>query len=138
MKNKGEEIRQAVGDALKRCRQARGADRGEIVTQLNELIGLPLKDQHGNVVKRAITVAALNDLTRTEQAGRSTSFPSEWVAAFCEVTGDDELARLILPERFQRILAVGELVVKSHSTLARALAGLEKLAKPPARVARRG
>jgi hypothetical protein len=58
---------------------------------------------------------------------RGKRFPAYFVTALCEALRDDELARSLLPERLQKVLAVGELAIKSHGTLARALSELEKI-----------
>jgi hypothetical protein len=133
MGSKAEDVRRALGEAIKRCHQRKGIDRKGIVTELNARLNLPSRDYSGGLIKREITVAMLNELTRSPQPGRGASLPAEWVAELCDVLGDYGLALLLLPERLQKVLAVGELAIKSHGTLARALAELEKITEPPTR-----
>jgi hypothetical protein len=132
MQNKGEEVSRALAEAIKRCHQTRGMGRLQIATELNTRLGLPWAYRDGGIIRREVTVADLNELTRTQQPGRGASLPAEWVAELCEVLGDDELALLLFPERLRKVLAVGELAIKSHGALARALVELEKITEPTA------
>lgn len=103
-----------------------GKTHGELAAALTSFLGL---DDASAIQKYNI-----DEFCRISPPGenRGARFPAYLVAPMCEALGSDKLARLILPERLRQILAVGELAINSHETLARALAELEKIVKSPA------
>jgi hypothetical protein len=112
-------VRAFLADALKGCREK---DRRQIAAEL------------GQRLDRRVTKSMLDECTRSAQAGegRGARLPAAWVAPLCEILGDYDLARCLLPERAQRTLSVGECALEAIETLERAL----KLAKSAAKSSR--
>ena len=127
MKDADNEFRSLLADVIRRCRQIHGKDRKQIALELNDRLGRVATDQQGNPSRRSVTESMLNDFTRNIQPGRESHFPAAWVPAICEVLENDELARHLLPERLQGVIALGEQVLQSRSMLERAGAELAKL-----------
>lgn len=82
-------------------------------------------------IERPITLSSLNDYTGRTKAG--ARFPAAYVAAFCEVVGDDSLQRLILGQRLRDLIDIGETELasvrsrrKKDARLARLLAEAER------------
>jgi hypothetical protein len=48
------------------------------------------------------------------ESKRLTRFPLCWVVPFCEVTGDDTLARLAIPSALRQYTELGERVVRAQ------------------------
>jgi hypothetical protein len=90
-------FRRLLSDALK------NHDRREIAGELTERVGTP------------VTATFLNECTRSTNGGRGVKFPACWVAALCEILGEDGLALSLLSETRLRDLKV-----------ARALKGMRK------------
>lgn len=132
MGNKAESVRQTLDEAIRRCRHTKGLDREGIVTELNTRLGLPWTGHEGCLIRKKITVTALNEITRSPLPGHGASLPAEWVPELCEVLGDDELALVLLPDHLKEVLSIGEMAIKSHGVLARALSELEKIVDQPA------
>lgn len=103
-----------------------GKSRYEVAVALGQLLGR--SEDHKRAKFRVDEFCRLAGPGET----RGARFPAYMVGPMCEAIGNDELARFILPERLQRILVVGELAIKSHGTLARALAELQKIVEPSA------
>ncbi|MGD1106941.1 MAG: hypothetical protein ABR865_07835 [Terracidiphilus sp.] len=58
--------------------------------------------------KTPITKDMLDDQVGCSEGKARAKFPAAWVAAFCEITGNDELQRLLLSPRQNALLALGE------------------------------
>lgn len=58
--------------------------------------------------KTPITKDMLDDQVGRSEGKARAKFPAAWVAAFCEVTANDELQRLLLSPRQKALLALGE------------------------------
>jgi len=85
-------IRGLVNAAISRCPKKREQIAAELAEHLQ---------QH-------ITLHMLN--TFTSEAKKTARFPAAFVAAFCEVTGDDQLQRFIMGHRLSDLLNLGEVV----------------------------
>lgn len=84
------EIRRCLAEAMRlTCKS-----REQIADALSERIGRP------------ITVHMLNDYAALSKEGNR--FPAAWVRAFCEVTGDDSLQRMILGPHLAALVELGE------------------------------
>jgi hypothetical protein len=117
MNQADELVRRKLSDVIGRS----GRTHEEVAIALTALLG------QGE--KRAIRKVDVDEFCRCPPPGesRGKKFPAYLVGALCEALGNDELARSLLPERLQKVVAVGELAIKSHGTLARALSELEKI-----------
>lgn len=105
--------------------KTRGKDRTQIACELTEILGRPVRDRQGEIIKRPITKAMLDEFTRNIQHGHESHLPAVWVPALCQVINDDELARYVLPEHLAAALEIGEAVLRSRPTLERALKALK-------------
>jgi hypothetical protein len=60
---------------------------------------------------RSVSVRMLNDYTAPTKGSR---FPAAWVAAFCEMTGSDELQRWLLSPHFLALVELGKSVLTAE------------------------
>lgn len=63
------------------------------------------------ILGREVTPAMFGDFCRKAPGKRHTRFPAEWVRAFCEAVGNDELARSLLTDSARRALSFGEFIL---------------------------
>ena len=85
-------IRKAATEMIRRC----GKSRRQIAEEMSALVGPEIE----------ITEHMLNSYTA--ESKRGARFPAAFVPAFCEVTGDDELQRLMLGPRLKKLLEIAE------------------------------
>jgi hypothetical protein len=98
-------LREAVSKAIKRSKKGRDV----IARQLTEEVGFK------------VTARMLNDFSSL--AKKPSRFPAVLIRAFCKVTGDDELHRIIMSPRLRRLLRLAD--AELHASLAlRELDGL--------------
>lgn len=90
---------------------ASGKDRSQIARELSSLIG------------REFTVSQINDYTATTKI--AARFPASYVAAFCEVTGSDQLIRFLLPPKLRSLIELAECELAAQRQL-RAKGGMVK------------
>ena len=107
-------IRSVVKAVLTRCKRS-GKGRKQIAHEMSRVLG------------HDVTVTTLADFTRESQSPRRSRFPAAWVRAFSKVTGDDTLARVLLPEHLQTKLTAGEKVLEEVAKLDEARAAVAKL-----------
>ena len=109
-------LRSLLSEILDACKKDRKKDRKQIAAELSEKLG------------RTITVAFLDSYTcRTKTTAR---FPAAYVRAFCEVTGNDKLLRLLFTPTIESLVKLGECEVAAHSGLiskTKLLGGLVKV-----------
>jgi hypothetical protein len=67
-----------------------------------------------------ITERMLNDWLAPSKA--KVRFPASFVRAFCEVLGDDRLARLTLPDNLRAALTIGEGISESDAKIEKLVA----------------
>jgi hypothetical protein len=108
-------VRNLLANALANCLHDREMTREQIASEMTARLGVE------------VTKSKLDDFTRSGKPKRQYRFPASFVRVIAEITGDDELARSLLPDRLQVLLTVGELCLQSCGTLERALAELKKL-----------
>ena len=91
----GAEVRDLLTRALKRS----GKNANEVAKEMTERLG-----------GRPITGSMIYELTRNGGQGqpRELRLPVTWVAAFCEVTGDDRLQRWLAGPRLGIFIEFGE------------------------------
>lgn len=61
-------------------------------------------------LNRPVTQSMLNSFTRRDS--ERARFPAAWVAAFCEVTRDDRLARFVMGPRLAALVQLGEALLE--------------------------
>lgn len=83
-------VRSLVAAAIRDSKKSRSQIAGEL----------------GERVGRAVTVRMLDDYTANSKV--NARFPAAWIEAFCAVTGDDRLQRLVLSSRLRQCLELGE------------------------------
>src|ERR1017187_9105502 len=80
--------------------------RAEIASKMTTLLGC------------RVTRFMLNDYSRAiTDPGRISRFPAAFVRVFCEVTGDREFARFLLPAEWRDALFIGERVIEASGSL---------------------
>jgi hypothetical protein len=91
----GAEVRDLLTKAIKRS----GKNTNEVAKEMTEYLG-----------GRPITGSMIYELTRNGGQGqpRELRLPVTWVAAFCEVTGDDRLQRWLAGPRLGVFIKFGE------------------------------
>jgi hypothetical protein len=107
MPDANDEIRSILASVLKRCRRKSGKGQREISDEMSGRLGRPVKQWMFNEFLR-------------EDPDREYRFPAAWVRAFCEATGDDELAVHLLPEHLQHVLRIGLHVHEAAGSLDKA------------------
>lgn len=65
-----------------------------------------ISDELSERLQRPVTVRMLDDFTAVSKGG--ARFPAAWVGAFCEITGSDELQRLLFTPEIQALVRLGE------------------------------
>jgi hypothetical protein len=73
-----------------------------------------ITDEMSSIFEQRISVRMLNDYTATAESKRAARFPAAWVPAFCEVTGDDLLRRLLLCPRLRKLIEIAEGELETH------------------------
>lgn len=98
----------AIRALLSEVMRSSKKSRAQIAQEMSALLG------------RSVTVYMLNDFTASCKGQRVAEdsqldtrkspvrFPAAWIHAFCEVTGDDRMQRLILSPRLRSLLQLGE------------------------------
>jgi hypothetical protein len=106
-----DDLRHVLREAMKRSRK----ERDQIVGHMTLALG------------RTVTGSMLADFTRNASKKRQVRFPAAWVSAFCEATGDDELARFIMGPRLRELVELGERVSSMAWVLEKIRGLLERL-----------
>ncbi len=88
------EVRALLKKVMAGCRKSREQIAEELTARLRRKI--------------AITKDMLDDMVGCSEGKARAKFPAAWVAAFCEITANDELQRLLLSPRQNALLALGE------------------------------
>ena len=93
----GAEVRDLLTKAMKRS----GKNANEVAKEMSERLG-----------GRPITGSMIYELTRNggQDQPREVRLPVIWVAAFCEITGDDRLQRWLAGPRLGVFIEFGERV----------------------------
>jgi hypothetical protein len=113
-RNFGAEVRCLLTEMMKRSRKT----HADIAAEMTQRLGRP------------VTKTMLDDFSRTDAPEREVRFPAAWVSAFCEATGFDELARLVMGERLRGFVELGERVSAMDATLQQIQSGVAKLVGP--------
>ena len=75
------------------------------------------------------------EFCRKAPGKRHTRFPAAWVRAFCEATGNDDLAMCLLPDSARRALASRAGIVESREAVGRAQEALGRVQAELAKLA---
>jgi hypothetical protein len=110
----GAKVRDLMTKAMKRA----GINAKEVAKQMSERLG-----------GRPITESMIYELTRNGGQGqpREVRLPATWVAAFCEVTDDDQLQRWLAGPRLRELFEQGERLENMESILGQMLDAIGKL-----------
>jgi hypothetical protein len=103
-------------NAMNKC----GKTRAVIAAEMNSILR-----------REAVSKSSLDDLARASRMDKPNfRFPLEWVSPFCEVTGSDELARLMMGPHLRKRVEIGDRVLEGSATLREALELTSKLIAP--------
>lgn len=65
-----------------------------------------IAEELGKRMHQRVTEHILNDFTSERK--KAARFPAAFIEAFCEITGDDKLQRLVMGERLRKLVEFAE------------------------------
>lgn len=108
-------FRQALATAIRNSNK----DRDQIAMELSSKVGV------------RVSRRMLNEYSATSQA--PYRFPAIWLAALCEILGDDSLLRTVLSPRLNSLLELGEREFEVHRNSRAKQRAIESLLSSPER-----